>query len=515
MVETPAIQVQTEQSKINLIQESFAEKHEPSFITFKTKISQFLSQFTLDERTEFAFLYMPSNIALFQSVLFLTQYAKRHFTSINLFDEDKSICFYTVFNKKDSDYIGLMDYAITHSKCIRDFSFYGVSGQKVLNALRHVNRVEQLDQATVSAVQSTLCSLSLYVGKDQLPDAINLLNSSFQNFNRNFYRYSYNYLQETCMLNNSFYSELYEAVLKILSIDSMQYVRWKSEFQLFLLTKYFFPDAIYQYHDYWLGQQSIDIYIPSEKLGIEYQGIQHYQPVKLFGGEEGFLKQKENDMRKQAICKKWGITLIEWKYSESINQLNFENKLKICINDFPKDCSHGNKLNLNNFDKDIIIKYLDNSQKNLEKIWLFFVSALKNNDDDCIISTWESILKDFKKVDLNNLFRRAISSESYGEKFLRILIKSKTLLQYYLLNKPNLNYYKKKLLIYLIKYGENEDFIVEQLSSVKALCVTHGNIRDLEEFARTLCLEADDYQMDTLLAQHIFKKAGVRLKRKN
>lgn len=50
------------------------------------------------------------------------------------------------------------------------------------------------------------------------------------------------------------------------------------------------------------------------KFLIEYQGEQHYFPVKIFGGEKAFERQKNNDLRKQQYCLSNNITLIEIPY---------------------------------------------------------------------------------------------------------------------------------------------------------------------------------------------------------
>ena len=66
------------------------------------------------------------------------------------------------------------------------------------------------------------------------------------------------------------------------------------------------------------GQLSYDFSIPDEKYGyilIEYNGIQHYEAVDYFGGEEQFKKQKEHDKRKRNYAKKHGYKLITVKYT--------------------------------------------------------------------------------------------------------------------------------------------------------------------------------------------------------
>ena len=71
---------------------------------------------------------------------------------------------------------------------------------------------------------------------------------------------------------------------------------------MFRIAKSLYRDAVFQYHEDWLGRQSLDVYIPRLNLGIEYQGIQHYEPVEFFGGEDGLRSRKELDQRKRAKC---------------------------------------------------------------------------------------------------------------------------------------------------------------------------------------------------------------------
>lgn len=98
--------------------------------------------------------------------------------------------------------------------------------------------------------------------------------------------------------------------------------KWKSEAQLYALVSSIYPDSIYQYRADWLHLQSLDIYIPSLKIGIEYQGRQHYEPIEHFGGDEHFRHQQENDRKKKLLCDDNGVTLIEWPYTEKITKEN-------------------------------------------------------------------------------------------------------------------------------------------------------------------------------------------------
>lgn len=63
---------------------------------------------------------------------------------------------------------------------------------------------------------------------------------------------------------------------------------------------------------------SFDFYLPDNNIVIEYQGVQHYRPLKHWGGEERFKKQLERDKIKRDYCKSNKIKEIEIKYDENI-----------------------------------------------------------------------------------------------------------------------------------------------------------------------------------------------------
>ena len=58
-----------------------------------------------------------------------------------------------------------------------------------------------------------------------------------------------------------------------------------------------------------------DFYLPNHNICIEYQGLQHYQPIDYFGGEETFIIRQKHDKIKRDYCKDNGITLIEIPYT--------------------------------------------------------------------------------------------------------------------------------------------------------------------------------------------------------
>lgn len=95
-------------------------------------------------------------------------------------------------------------------------------------------------------------------------------------------------------------------------------MEYPSEYRLFFFVRFLFPDAIYQYHADWLGLQTLDIFIPSINVGVEYQGEQHYKPVDFFGGDEKLELQHDMDVEKKRKCAKQGVKLFEWPYDRWI-----------------------------------------------------------------------------------------------------------------------------------------------------------------------------------------------------
>lgn len=53
-----------------------------------------------------------------------------------------------------------------------------------------------------------------------------------------------------------------------------------------------------------------DFYLEDKKLAIEYDGEQHFKPITIFGGEEGFVKRKENDNLKNKLAANAGIRVL-------------------------------------------------------------------------------------------------------------------------------------------------------------------------------------------------------------
>jgi hypothetical protein len=87
---------------------------------------------------------------------------------------------------------------------------------------------------------------------------------------------------------------------------------WVAETQLYYEIKTTLPNMAVQQHasPEWLGRQHLDIFIPELGVAIEYQGLQHDQPVAYFGGQEAYERNRKRDLRKRRLCARHSIAII-------------------------------------------------------------------------------------------------------------------------------------------------------------------------------------------------------------
>lgn len=98
---------------------------------------------------------------------------------------------------------------------------------------------------------------------------------------------------------------------------------WISETELYYKIKMAFSkfSVIQHYNSEWLGKQHLDVYIKEMNIGIEYHGVQHFEPVEYFGGQEAFIENQKRDKRKAAKCKKNGTKLIVAKDGYNFDEI--------------------------------------------------------------------------------------------------------------------------------------------------------------------------------------------------
>ena len=105
---------------------------------------------------------------------------------------------------------------------------------------------------------------------------------------------------------------------------------WLSETMLFKVVQTILSpkEVIYHYRGAELHGLELDIWIPEYRIGVEYQGEQHYSVVDHWGGEEGLRKRQENDRKKKTLCRELGYTLIEFTHNENITEETVRRKFE-------------------------------------------------------------------------------------------------------------------------------------------------------------------------------------------
>jgi very-short-patch-repair endonuclease len=64
---------------------------------------------------------------------------------------------------------------------------------------------------------------------------------------------------------------------------------------------------------------SFDFYLPDYNICIEYDGIQHFKPISIFGGDDSLIKTSIRDEVKNIYCGNNNIRLYRIKYDDNVN----------------------------------------------------------------------------------------------------------------------------------------------------------------------------------------------------
>lgn len=107
---------------------------------------------------------------------------------------------------------------------------------------------------------------------------------------------------------------------------------WISKGELAIET-FLIEKGINHYREYilpdFVNKFRFDFYIPENRLLIEFQGIQHYEPIDFYGGIDALEYIKENDRLKKIMAKNFNYKLIEVNYKtfESMSEEDFKKYL--------------------------------------------------------------------------------------------------------------------------------------------------------------------------------------------
>lgn len=153
------------------------------------------------------------------------------------------------------------------------------------------------------------------------------------------YKYVEYYIDSKICYNREFLAYVYN-LGKILNFPDIKQIdpwekerefndKWKNEKKLYsIILENFSNHTIKRhYRADWLENLELDIFIEDANIGIEYQGIQHYKPLKHWGGEDGFITRRANDIRKKKLCETNGVSLIYFTYQETLTPEFVKEKL--------------------------------------------------------------------------------------------------------------------------------------------------------------------------------------------
>lgn len=74
-----------------------------------------------------------------------------------------------------------------------------------------------------------------------------------------------------------------------------------------------------------------DFYLPEYNICIEYDGVQHFEPIDYFGGYGRFIERRNRDIIKNEYCKSNGINLIRIPYTDYDNITNILSSILVFI----------------------------------------------------------------------------------------------------------------------------------------------------------------------------------------
>lgn len=105
---------------------------------------------------------------------------------------------------------------------------------------------------------------------------------------------------------------------------------WVSETILYNIVCRIFPDSEVLRHDRpeWLGGLELDIYLPKLNVAVEYQGQQHFHPVKVWGGTKALELVRARDALKAKLCHERKVHLVLIDYTEPLAEEHVRAVLK-------------------------------------------------------------------------------------------------------------------------------------------------------------------------------------------
>lgn len=283
---------------------------------------------------EVCFIYKKADDFNFWVKEYYSKKAKNIKVIENILKDDETINYKVLFNIEDIDYIfntyvlNSYNNYIAIKNCplneildiVSEGFYYNTFKIHNIDMIEHYKIFEEIMKTWNLSKEATILKLrKKYLNENQQQNILADIICSY---------YRIKYFDNSMTAIERAYETRDKVIREILNLRENTNLKNVSELTLYKLIRDEFNDAIYQYKNSWLGKQSLDIYIPSKKIAIEYQGQQHYQPVDIFGGKSAFKHQQELDNQKRNLCKNNDVKLFEWKYDKEISQRNIKDLIK-------------------------------------------------------------------------------------------------------------------------------------------------------------------------------------------
>lgn len=149
------------------------------------------------------------------------------------------------------------------------------------------------------------------------------------------YNYSkvnyYNKNTKVCIICHE-HGEFWQSAGSHLSGSGCPMCKKKNQTELYYKLKNVFnnEEILYEFKPKWLNHQHFDLYFPKYNIAIEYDGQQHFVPIKIFGGDLTFKDCVHRDRMKNNLAINNKCVLIRIKYDYSVKQ--FETLVSIIKN---------------------------------------------------------------------------------------------------------------------------------------------------------------------------------------
>lgn len=312
-------------------------------------IDNFIKQFnTIDLKQEAPFIYPKKNCKNYFIVNeIINKYAKSDIIMENLFNDDETENHLCTFKISDSFYIALIHKLIYSAYFGENYGGYKIYNEDLLyyaefsehnnfilsypkpNHFVHYqgnNCRRDTDPYKILKARKNIKHIIKNNFFKSEMDLFLVMYKVFFPIFQNWYDTTYNIMQSNILSEiNEKINIIYSDLISNNTIDS----KWINEKSLFQLVKKKYKGALFQYSPKWLFPQSFDIFIPEQNIAIEYQGIQHYQSIDYFGGNDGFKHRQELDLKKKTLAQHNNIRLIEWRYNESIDIETLNAKMQL------------------------------------------------------------------------------------------------------------------------------------------------------------------------------------------